>query len=72
MKLEDLYRFSKSVQPLIEGKTHIDVIIYLNKSKHENLQQNVFKLKNNTLYDYRSKDIFEIIISNVKYTFKVK
>jgi hypothetical protein len=72
MKLEDLYRLAKQANILIGEVETADMIIYLNDVKHENLQQEVFKLSNKTLQGYKSKDKFDIILYNIKFTFKIR
>jgi glutamate formiminotransferase len=72
MKVEDLYKMSKEVTKTIGDKTNVDVTLYLNDAKHENLQQEVFKMYNKTLQGYKSKSLFEIIILNIKFIIKYK
>jgi hypothetical protein len=72
MKLEDLYRLAKQANTLIGEKDTADMTIYLNEAKHENLQQEVYKLSNKTLQGYQSKNKFDIILYNIKFTFKVR
>jgi hypothetical protein len=72
MKLEELYKLAKAITQTIGDKITTDVTIYLNESKHENLQQEVFKTQNNTLQGYKSKDKFDVIIYNVKFLLKMR
>ena len=72
MRLEDLYKLSKSTTEIIGEKTNADLTIYLNEAKHENLQQEAYRLYNKTLQGYRSKESFDVIILNVKFTIKLK
>ena len=46
--------------------------IKLNDVKHEKLQQEVYKLSNKTLQGYQSKSKFDIILYNIKFTFKIR
>jgi hypothetical protein len=72
MKLEDLYKISKEITKILGDKITTDMILYLNEAKHENLQQEVFRMYNQTLQGYNSKKIFEVIIMNVKFIIKLK
>jgi hypothetical protein len=72
MKLEDLYRLAKQADTLIGEKDTADMTIYLSDVKHENLQQEVYKLSNKTLQGYQSKTKFDIILYNIKFTFKIR
>ena len=72
MKLEDLYKLSKECVGIIGDKTTADMTIYLNEAKHENLQQEAYRLHNKTLQGYKSKNTFEVIIGNVKLIIKLK
>lgn len=72
MKIEDLYRLSKEVTKLLGDKTTVDMTLYLNEVKQEKLQQEVYKMYNNTLQGYSSKKTFEVIIMNIKFIIKQK
>jgi uncharacterized protein (UPF0261 family) len=72
MKLEELYKLAKVITQTIGDSVTTDVTIYLNESKHQNLQQEVFKIQNNTLQGYKSKDKFDVIIYNVKFLLKIR
>ena len=72
MKLEELYILTKYINKIIGDKTTADMTIYLNEAKHENLQQEAYRLNKKTLQGYKSKDIFEVIIMNVKFIIKLK
>jgi hypothetical protein len=72
MKIEELYKLSKEVTKVVGDKTTVDMTLYLNEVKHENLQQEVHKMYNKTLQGYLSKSVFEIIIMNVKFVIKLK
>jgi glutamate formiminotransferase len=72
MKVEDLYKMSKEITKTLGDKTNVDIILYFNDAKHENLQQEVFKMYNKTLQGYESKTLFEIIILNIKFIIKLK
>jgi hypothetical protein len=72
MKIEELYKLSKEATKFLGDKMTADITLYLNEVKHENLQQEVYKMHNNTLQGYSSKNTFEIIIMNIKYVIKQK
>jgi hypothetical protein len=72
MRLEDLYRLAKQANTLIGDVDTADMVIYLNDVKHENLQQEVHRLSNKTLQGYKSKNKFDIILYNIKFTFKIR
>lgn len=72
MKTEDLYKMSKEVTKILGDKTTVDMTLYLNEAKHENLQQEVYKMYNQTLQGYKSKSVFEVIIMNIKFIIKFK
>jgi hypothetical protein len=72
MKIEDLYKMSKEITNILGDKTTVDMTLYLNEAKHENLQQEVYKMYNKTLQGYKSKSVFEVIIMNIKFIIKFK
>ena len=73
MKVEGLYKLAKEMTVHVGGTTNVDVTIYLNESKHENLQQEVYRwLNNGNLQGYKSNNIFEILLLNIKFTIKMK
>lgn len=72
MKIEDLYKLSKEVSKFLGEKTTVDMTLYFNEVKHENLQQDVYRMYNNTLQGYSSKNTYEIIIGNIKFIVKQK
>jgi hypothetical protein len=72
MKIEDLYKMSKEITNILGDKTTVDMTLYLNEAKHENLQQEVYKMYNKTLQGYKSKSVFEVIIINIKFIIKFK
>lgn len=72
MKVEELYLMSKEVTKILGDKTNVDITLYLNEAKRENLQQEVYKMYNQTLQGYKSKSIFEVIILNIKFIIKPK
>lgn len=72
MRLEDLYRLAKQANTLIGDVDTADMTIYLNDVKHENLQQEVHTLSNKTLHGYKSKNKFDIVLYNIKFTFKIR
>ncbi len=72
MKVEDLYKMSKELIKIVGDKDNVDITLYINEAKHENLQQEVYRMYNQTLRNYTSKTTFEIIISNIKFTIKYK
>jgi hypothetical protein len=72
MKLEDLYKIAQDVNKTIDEKIGFEVILYLNQSKHENLQQEVFKYNNKTLIGYKPSKNYDVIIGNIKFSVKLK
>jgi hypothetical protein len=72
MKIEDLYKMSKEITNILGDKTTVDMTLYLNEAKHENLQQEVYKMYNKTIQGYKSKSVFEVIIMNIKFIIKFK
>jgi hypothetical protein len=71
MIVSDLYKIAKNINETI-GDTKVDISINLDPIKYENIQQEVYKLQNNTLYGYIAKDNFDAILMNVKFLFKKK
>jgi hypothetical protein len=71
MIVSDLYKIAKNINETI-GDTKVDISINLDPIKYENIQQEVYKLQNNTLYGYIGKDNFDAILMNVKFLFKKK
>lgn len=71
MKLEQIYKMAKLINETVGDKEITDVIIHLNEAKHENLQQEVYRLSNKTLQGYESKSKFDIVLYNTKFTFKM-
>ena len=69
MIVSDLYKIAKNINETI-GDTKVDISINLDPIKYENIQQEVYKLQNNTLYGYIGKDNFDAILMNVKFLFK--
>jgi hypothetical protein len=72
MKLEELYKLAKEANTIIGDRDTADMVISLNEAKHENLQQEVYKLSNKTLQGYKSKSKFDIILYNIRFTFKIR
>lgn len=72
MKLEELTKLGNDINAILGDRDTVDMVIYLNESKHENLQQEVYKLTNKTLQGYSSKNMFDIILYNIKFTFKIR
>lgn len=70
--LQDLYVLSKKINETLDNKIVVDVVLYLNEAKHENLQQEAYKSHNKSFRGYLSKKVFEIIISNIKFIIKLK
>jgi hypothetical protein len=71
MIVSDLYKIAKNINETI-GDTEVNISINLDPIKYENIQQDVYKLQNNTLYGYIGKDKFDVILMNVKFLFKKK
>ena len=71
MIVSDLYKIAKNINETI-GDNKVDISINLDPIKYENIQQEVYKLQNNTLYGYIGKDNFDAILMNVKFLFKKK
>ena len=69
MIVSDLYKIAKNINETI-GDTKVDISINLDPIKYENIQQEVYKLQNNTLYGYIGQDNCEAILMNVKFLFK--
>jgi hypothetical protein len=69
MKLEQINNIATTITSSGENK-NTEVYIKLNESKHEVLQQEVFKFINKTVHGYTSKRTFEIIINDVRFIFK--
>ena len=72
MKLEELYKIAKDADAIMGERDTADMVFSLNEVKHEKLQQEVYKLSNKTLQGYVSKDKFDIILFNIKFTFKIR
>ena len=72
MNLVDLYKISTSIADTVGENQTADVVFQLNESKHENLQQEVYRLHKKTLQGYVSQNNFDIIIGNVKFVIKRK
>jgi hypothetical protein len=72
MKITELYRLSNNVIEILGDKSVVEIVIYLNEAKHENLQQEVYRLNNGTLINYKSMELFYILIGNIKYIIKIK
>lgn len=69
--IENLYKLAKSTEDIIGKDTKSEVIIYLTKDDHEELQQEVFNFIAKTLINYKSNNVFEICIYNIKYIIKI-
>ena len=72
MTLNDLHKLAKQANDLIGDVDTADMVINLNEFKHEKLQQEVYKLSNKTFQGYQSKSKFDIILYNIKFTFKIR
>lgn len=72
MKLDELYKLAREANSVLGERDTADMVIYLDEGRHENLQQNVYKLTNKTMQGYKSKDKFDIILYNIKFTFKIR
>lgn len=73
MKLEQLYKMAMAINEHSGESTKSEMTIILNESKHENLQEEVYRFMNNqTLQGYMSEPVFQIILFNTKYIFKIK
>lgn len=70
MTLETIYATSKKLMDSF-GSNKIELQIYLPKNEHESLQREMFVMNNNTLYNYESKENFNIIIKNIRFTIKL-
>jgi hypothetical protein len=71
MKLVDLHSLAKHMVDVL-GDISPDVTIHLNESKLENLQQEIYKMQNDTLRGYVSKDNFAVVIYGVSFHLKKK
>jgi len=73
MNLIDVYSLTETLNEFVDKhKSQISITIKLNEAKHENLQQELFKTINNTLYGYKSENNFDIVVKNIKIHFIIK
>ncbi len=72
MKFKDLYFLAKSMYDIVGVDIPIESYIYLNESKHENLQQEVYKTQNGNLNNYHSETEFDVVFTSIKFTIKHK
>lgn len=70
--LDKLYKIAKLCDEVLESdKKSMDIIIYLNESKHENLQQELYKSQNNNLQGYVSFSVFNVVFYGIKFIIKI-
>ena len=72
MRLEKLNTIANAVSDSTKNVSGTEVSFLLDENEHETLQQEVFKFINKTIIGYKSKKYFEIIISDVRFTFRRK
>jgi hypothetical protein len=71
MTLEKLYKISKNIDELMDKDVKTEMTVFLNKEAHEALQQEVYNHKTKTMVGYKSEKMFNVIIYNTKYNFKI-
>lgn len=74
MTLDNLYQLAKTLDTQFnDNKITAEIVVFMNEAKHELLQQEVYKYANhNTLIGYKSQTVFDIVLYNNKFTFKIK
>jgi|GEM_PF-2228579 hypothetical protein len=72
MKLEKLNDIANVITGTTKNIVGTEVSFVLDEHEHESLQQEVYKFINKTIHGYKSKRYFEIIISDVRFTFRKK
>lgn len=73
MTLIDVYNLAETLNVYVDKhKSIINITIALNEAKHENLQQELYRTLNNTLYGYKSNNQFDLIIKDIKLQFIIK
>ena len=72
MKLENLYNVAKIIDENGGKDSTSDLTFYLDPIKHENLQQEVYRVKTKSLQGYKSENPFHIILYNTKFILRVK
>ena len=69
MKVVNLYNLSNRIIEELGGFSECEVKVLLNDDKHESIQQEVHRMSNGTLKEYKSKPSFDVYIDKVKFKF---
>ena len=72
MRLDKLNDIANTINATTKNVVGTEISFNLDEHEHETLQQEVYKLINKTIHGYKSKRYFEVIISDVRFTFKRK
>jgi hypothetical protein len=68
MTLEQLFNMTKGIDQTVPKA---EITLYLSKSNHDKLQEEVYKMKDPTLSSYKPQTVFQVRLDKVLFILRI-